>query len=239
MCSLKDAVCVVTGGSDGYGEGIARALCARGAKVFITARSGAKLSAVAASCGAVPIVADVTRPEDWDRVFAQIGGRIDVLVNNAGAAVRICEQSEATDEELAASVAVNLTQAMFGCARAARLMKAQRSGTIVNISSVCDRHAWPGFGAYSAAKAGLRQYSRVLFTELRPFNVRVTLLCPSWGRTNFSRASGREGLPEATLARAIQPKEIGDVVVGLCELPAHLCQDEVVLRPLVQEIIPM
>jgi len=243
--NLKSKVAVVTGGSKGYGAGIAAALKAEGADVWITGRDAAALSAAAQRLGVRGVVADVTLPADWDRVFAEVlaqSGRLDILVNNAGGGVKIAPMVEQTDEEIAQSVAVNLTGALFGCRRAAKIMAAQRSGLVINISSVCARYAWPGWGPYSAAKAGLNQFGHCLYTELRGAGVRVTTVTPSWGATEFLAAANVSGHPAEkpdVRREVIQPEEMGRLVVDVCRLPPHLVLPDVVVQPLVQRIEPM
>ena len=238
--NLKDKRAVVTGGGSGYGAGIAAALVAAGAKVWITGRDAAKIERTAADIGATPIAADVTRGEDWDRVFAAVG-EVDVLVNNAGAGVKIADVAEQSDAEIAESVSVNLTGAIMGAARAARVMRARGRGAIVNISSVCALHAWPGWSVYTAAKAGLLKFSHALHTELRPHGVKVTCVIPSWGRTDFNRAADISGAAEdAALAeKCIAPAELGAIVRGILEQPDHLTVPEVTVQPMVQDICPM
>ena len=237
---MKGKKAVVTGGGSGYGKGIAAALAAAGADVWITGRNRAKLEAAAQETGARAIVADVTSGADWDRVFAEVGA-VDLLVNNAGAGGRIVPVAEQDDADIAAVVAANLTGAMMGAARAARLMSARKTGMIVNISSVCAIHAWPGWSVYTAAKAGLLSFSRALHTELRPFGVRVVCVIPSWGQTDFNRAAGISGASEdpALAKDCISPSELGKVVADLVALPDHLTVPELVLQPMIQEIVPM
>jgi len=242
---LAGATAVVTGGSRGYGAGIAEALKQAGARVWITARGRDALEATAERLGVHAIPADVTRPEDWDRVFDEVlgtAGRLDILVNNAGAGVHIAPMTEQTDDEIATSIAVNLTGVLFGCRRAASIMRDQRSGTIVNISSVCALHAWPGFGPYSAAKAGLQMFGKCLYAELREFGVRVTTITPSWGATNFRQAAGVPpgpfDAPEFE-RKKIQPHELGRLVVEICSLPEHLVVLDLTIQPRIQKIEPL
>lgn len=241
MSDLKGKVAIVTGGSKGFGVGIAAMLKAAGAQVWITGRDEKALKAAAAKLGVHAIRADVTNGADWDRVMAEAtaGGRLDVLVNNAGLGVRIAPLAEQSDDEIAASIAVNLTGAMLGCRRAAAIMARQKSGTIVNISSVCAQHAWPGWSSYTAAKAGMIHFTRCLYTELRDSGVRVTSLIPSWGATEFAAAANLPAAPADIRAKSIQPEEIGKVIVDLCLLPSHLAMQELTLLPLVQEIVPL
>ncbi|NOY79912.1 MAG: SDR family oxidoreductase, partial [Kiritimatiellaeota bacterium] len=189
--------------------------------------------------------ADVTCPDHWDRLFEAVlarTDRLDILVNNAGAGIRIAPIVEQTDSDIQASIAVNLTGALFGCRRAAEVMRPQGRGIIVNISSVCAIHAWPGFGPYSAAKAGLNMFGHCLYTELREAGVRVTTITPSWGATEFRVAAGIAGGPTDTpeiRAKSMQPNELGDIVVQVCTLPAHLVLPDITVQPLVQKIEPM
>lgn len=239
---LTNKTAIVTGGSRGYGAGIAEVLNEKGCEVWITARDEDDLRRTAERIGVNYVVADVTRPEDWDRVFDTVledTGRLDVLINNAGAGVEIAPLAEQTDEQIRTSIDVNLTGAIFGCRRAAKVMAEQGSGTIINVSSVCEDQAWPGFGPYSAAKAGLAQLSNCLYTELREDGVRVTTLTPSWGATDFAEAAGLPEKDEETRQKCIQPRELGDIVAQICELPAHLEIQDLTLWPRVQEVVPL
>jgi NAD(P)-dependent dehydrogenase (short-subunit alcohol dehydrogenase family) len=189
--------------------------------------------------------ADVTRPKDWDRLFAtvlQARRRLDILVNNAGAGVKVAPLAEQTDASIIESIAVNLTGALFGCRRAAAVMQKQKDGVIINISSVCALYAWPGFAVYTAAKAGMNHFSHSLYNEMRPFGVRVTTLTPSWGATDFVKTAKIKGHPAGDpeiRKQCIQPIELGELVVQICTQPAHLAIPDVTLQPLVQEIVPM
>ncbi|MBM3878056.1 MAG: SDR family oxidoreductase [Verrucomicrobia bacterium] len=239
---LINQTALVTGGAKGYGAGIAQRLREAGARVWITGRDDAALHATAARLDVDWLKADVTSPTDWDRVVKTIlgvTGRLDVLVNNAGGGIKIAPVAEQTDESIAASIALNLLGPLYGFRRVAPVMQAQGGGIIINISSVCARHAWPGWGVYSAAKAGFDQFTKSLALELRPHGVRVTTLITSWGDTEFTTAAGLAPRDTATLAQCTKPTELGDHVVHIATLPAHLCLQETVLVPLVQEISPL
>jgi len=237
---IKDKIAVVTGGGSGYGKGIAAALVKCGAKVWITGRDAAKLERAAKEIGATAVVADVTRGADWDRVFAAAGD-VDILVNNAGAGGHIAPLAEQSDDEIAATITTNLTGTLLGCRRAAKLMGARGSGAIVNVSSVCALYAWPGWGVYTAAKAGLSKFSHALYAELRPQGVRVTCLTPSWGQTDFNRAAGIAGASEdpAQAAKCIAPEDLGTLVVQVLETPDHLAVPDLTIQPMIQAIEPM
>lgn len=237
MTNLTSTTVIVTGGSRGYGAGIAEAFVKAGARVWITGRSQDKLQETANRIGATPFVADVADGVAWDRLMAEViaqTGRLDVLINNAGEGVKIGPASEQSDEAIAQSLASNLTGAMLGCRRAAAIMQKQRSGLIVNIGSACSTHAWPGWSVYSTAKAGLLMFTRCLLTELRPHGVRVTSVLPSWGQTDFTEAAHLPPRDPAVLARCISPADLGQLLVQTAQLPAHLVAEEIKLWPMVQ-----
>lgn len=239
--NLENEKVVVTGGSSGFGIGIARALVERGARVWITGRDERRLAEAARITSAIPLRADVTSPGDWDRLFETVGDDIGVLVNNAGAAVRIAPVADQNDDDIASCLDVNLAGAIMGSARAARRMKERRSGAIVNVSSVCALHAWPGWAVYTAAKAGLSKFSHALYAEMREYGVRVFCLAPSWGATGFNRAAGISGASEdeALAGRCISPEDLGRLLVSLLEMPSHLAVPDITLQPMIQEIVPM
>ncbi len=239
---LHGQVALVTGGAKGFGAGIAEALRNAGARVWITGRDEAALRRTAAQLNIAWLRADVTVPADWDRILNVVtgeAGRLDILVNNAGGGVKIAATEEQTDESIAAVVALNFTSVAMGCRRVAPIMRKQGSGIIVNISSVAAHHAWPTWGVYGAAKAALNHFSKALYLELRPHGVRVTTVSPSWGATEFTDAADLGPRDAATLARCIKPSEIGRVVADHCALPAHLCIQETILWPMVQEVNPL
>ena len=238
--SLKDKIAIVTGGSRGYGAGIAEALATAGATVYITGRDRETLGTAAEKLSPLdirPFHGDVSNPADWDALFDHIDpthGRLDILVNNAGEGVKIGTLTEQTDDSISRSLSTNLTGAILGCRRAANLMVSQGSGLIINVGSVCAKHAWPGWSIYSAAKAGLLHFTRCLLTELRPSGVRVTSVIPSWGQTDFTPSTGLDQRPPEILEKCIAPIELGNLIVQLATAPTHLVTEEVTLWPMVQ-----
>jgi Short-chain alcohol dehydrogenase of unknown specificity len=236
-----NSVAIVTGGAKGFGAGIADALVASGYEVFITGRDEQALAGREGP-NVHPLVADATSPADWDRVFSTVlgrFGRLDVLVNNAGGGVRIADLENQTDEDITCAIALNLTSAIYGCRRAAPIMREQKSGIIINISSVCSRHSWPGWGVYGAAKAGLENFSRSLYLELRPHGVRVTTVVPSWGATGFNASAQIPDLDEEKRRKCIFPSDLGKLVADICALPKRLWLQELILWPVEQEVNPL
>jgi NADP-dependent 3-hydroxy acid dehydrogenase YdfG len=242
MALLTGKTAIVTGGYRGYGSGIAEKLKKNGAVVWITGRNEKDLEATGRRLGLHAMRADAASASDWDALVEKVideCGSIDILVNNAGGGVKIAPLDEQNDEDIETSIGINLTGAVMGCRRVVPFMKKQKSGTIVNVSSVCAKEAWPGWSIYSAAKAGMVQFSQCLYTELREYGVRVTSLIPSWGATNFLAAADLPGFDAETAEAAIQPGELGELVVTICALPPHLNIEELTLWPLVQKIEPL
>ena len=239
---LKDMVAIVTGAAGGYGKGIATVLRDCGAKVWITDINPDALEAAKSELGVNGMVANSASGEDWDKLFDKVmaeDGRVDILVNNAGGAFEIKPLDEQSDEGIALSVTVNLTGKILGCKRAAKVMKAQKSGTIINVSSVCARQAWPGWSTYSAAKGGVLDLSKCLYTELREYGVRVTTVMPSWGATKFTDNANLGPRDAETLSKCIKPTELGELMAYIASLPQHLEMQDVTLLPTVQQIEPL
>jgi len=243
METIKNKTAIVTGGSKGYGFGIAEALKEKGANVWITSRHEQELQEAAERLGVNHRRADVTIPEDWDRLVHEViesTGQIDILVNNAGGGIKKAPLVVQSDEEILQSIALNLTGVMLGCKRVIPFMKERKGGTIINVSSICEREAWAGWSVYSAAKIGLSQFSKCLYLEVQDFGIRVTNLVPSWGSTDFQKATA--DMPERdkeTEALVTKPRELGDLVVNICELPGHLQIHDLTIVPIVQKIIPL
>ena len=242
MTDLKNQTVIITGGSKGYGYGMAKVFANKGANVWITGRNSDTLIKASLELSVKFFVGDISSGKDWDDLFRTViqdTGKVDVLINNAGAGVRIGELSELMDSEIEEVISVNLLGTSFGCSRVAKIMKKQKSGTIINISSICPKQAWPGWSVYSGAKAGLAQWSNCLYTEMRPHGVKVTNVIPSWGKTEFNQSAGFDDFDESMKSQLTPVDELGDFIVNICELPSHLAVQEVTLLPLVQSIEPL
>lgn len=238
--NLNGKKAIVTGGNGGYGLGIAKALKDAGAKVWITGRNLEKLTLAAATIGVTPIRADASSSKDWDNLFQTVGD-VDILINNAGFGGKIAPVAEQSDEDIIQTINTNLTGVIMGCARAAKIMSQRKQGTIVNISSVCALYAWPAWSVYTAAKAGISKFSHGLYTELRPFGVRVCCVTPSWGQTSFNAAAHLKcALDDPSIReKCIAPEDLGRLVVSILETPDHLAIPDVTIQPMVQDISPM
>lgn len=239
---LKGKIALVTGGSEGYGKGIAKALKNEGCRVWIMGRNNEKLKDAASEINVNYFKGDITDTKDWDSILGKItaaGNGIDILINNAGRGIAIKPLVEQSDEEVEQSLKVNLLGHIFGIMRTARIMIKQRSGIIINISSVCAEHAWPAWSVYSAAKAGIEQLAKSLHNELRVHNVHITTVTPSWGATSFAAASNLPGMDKDIEKKMMKPLEMGELIVRICSMPDHLVLPKVRVQPMIQEINPM
>ena len=214
---LKNARALITGGSEGIGRGIAEALMAKGAAVALMARDAQKLNAAAEAMGALAIVGDVGLEADAvravDEAVSTLGG-LDILVNNAG----FGHFMSLMDMDLAKFEAVfrtNVTGAMLMAREAARHFIDQESGHIVNISSTSGLSGGKYSTAYSGSKFALRGMTDCWRAELRPHNVRVTLVNPSEVQTPFF---GKLGRTQELSDKKLRPQEIADAIVGALEI---------------------
>lgn len=180
----------ITGTSSGFGRAFAEHALARGHNVVATARRADALEALAARAAerVLSLVLDVTRPGDAQAAVAAAVarfGRIDVLINNAGYGV-VGAFEETPDSELRALMEANFFGAMNVTRAALPALRAQRSGAIVNISSLGGQLSFAGFSAYSATKFAIEGASEALAQELKPFGVKVLIAEPGQFRTNLA-----------------------------------------------------
>jgi 2-dehydro-3-deoxy-D-gluconate 5-dehydrogenase len=207
---LRDRVAVVTGGNGGIGLGMARGLAKAGASIAVAGRNAAKNAAAvkaleALGAKAIGIEADVLREascrELVDRA-AQHFGRLEILVNNAGIAIRKPPQAY-TAQEWHRVMDSNLTSA-FLCSHAAYPhMKRGGGGKIISIGSILSLMGAPFAVAYAASKGGIVQMTRALATAWAADNIQVNALLPGWIDTDLTVSARREvpGLNERVLAR--------------------------------------
>jgi len=217
---LKDRVALVTGGSRGIGLEIARSLVREGAKVAICARKQEGLDAAARELGGggnlFTVAAHLAKDSDVDAMFEAVMkkfGRVDVLINNVGMNLFTPSLAETEPAMWQKIIESNLTGTFLVSRKAAAIMKEQKGGKIVSISSIAGRKASPGMGIYGIAKAGIEMMTKVLASELALFNVQVNAVAPAMVRTDFSKPfwSNSEihdvvvkGIPMARIAEPIE-----------------------------------
>lgn len=193
---LEQRRILVTGANSGIGAAIARQLAASGARVAVNyivhpeATEAMLAELRSAGAGAIGVQADVSDATQVGAMFAELDrqwGGIDALVNNAGIDGAPAPAWEADPPGWERVLRINLHGA-FLCAREAlKRMVAQRSGVVLNMSSVHERIAWSGFSAYTASKAGLAMLTQTLAQEAAPFGVRVLALAPGAIRTPINQ----------------------------------------------------
>ncbi len=193
---IRGRTIVITGASSGIGAELARRLAARGARLVLGARREDRLAEVARACGAaggeaIFWRADVTVPRDVELLCGaavERFGRLDVLVNNAGAG-----HFDPTDalslERVRAQLEINFISAIHGVRAALPIMRAQGRGHLVFVSSVVQKRGIPFSAAYCASKAALGSYAESLRVELRGSGIDVTTILPGATATEFLAAS--------------------------------------------------
>lgn len=214
---LDMARALITGGGEGIGLGIAAALSAKGARVAVMGRDADKLNRAAEELGVLALQGDVSREEDVKRVvadFVAAFGGIDILVNNAGYGyfAPLPELDRAAFEAL---FATNVTGAMLMAREVAPHFIAQNGGHLMNISSTSGLSGGRNSTAYSGSKFALRGMTECWRAELRPHNVRVTLVNPSEVQTPFFAKVGHD---QVLSEKKLRPAEIADAIVGALEI---------------------
>ena len=185
----------ITGASSGFGRAFAEHAIARGHNVVATARQTATLQDIAAAAPdrVLALALDVTQAGEAqaaiDAAVARFG-RIDVLINNAGYGV-VGAFEETSETELRAIMETNFFGAMHVTRAALPILRAQKSGAIVNISSLGGQLSFAGFSAYSATKFAIEGISEALAQEMAPFGVKVLIVEPGQFRTNLAGAGMR------------------------------------------------
>ncbi len=196
LFSLEGKTAVITGGYRGIGLAVADVYAEAGADVILTARNLAGCREAAERIGrahgvkAVGKAVDVHDSRSVDRVMAEIGdefGRIDILVNSAGISGSERPVLRMTDEDLDDVMNVDFRGTFFASRAAARIMVRQKSGKIINISSILGKIAARNMAGYCASKAAVVQLTRVMALELVRDNIQVNVLCPGYFLTDFNK----------------------------------------------------
>ena len=198
---------IISAGAGGIGRVTAGRFLAEGARVFVCDVDREALAALEGHHPAlVAIYADVSDSAQvdafYDRVEAEAGG-VDVLVNNAGVSGPTKMVDDITDAEWAHTIGVNVDGLFFMARRAARVMKRQKAGVILNMSSVAGRLGMPLRSPYSTSKYAVRGLTDALAVELGEYNIRVNAILP--GLVNGPR--GRRVMEEQAQARGLSYKQ--------------------------------
>jgi 3-oxoacyl-[acyl-carrier protein] reductase len=238
---LADRVAIVTGGSRGIGKAVVSLLASCGTHVVVNylkdEAAATTVVNLAQSCGvkALAIRADVSKLNDAERLLQQTiehFGRIDFLICNAG----IWEGGpvESISEELwDKTLDINLKGTWLVCRAAVPIMKEQRSGRIVIVSSTAGQRGEANVSNYAASKGGQIAFTKSLAPELGPFGINVNCIAPGWVLTEmtedvFANTVERESILKATpLGRVATPEDIAGAIVFLCSEWANHITGEV------------
>ena len=220
---------MITGGSRGLGRAIAEALASAGASVAITARDPKNAEAVAEDLAkatngkVIGIGADVTRSDDVRTVVVKTVaafGRLDILVNNAGIIVRGPIET-LKEEDWDSVLDTNLKGPWLCCREVAPVMKGQKWGRVINVSSMLGEISLPGRTPYASSKGGLTMLTKTLALEWAPDGINVNALCPGPFATEINTPLLNDPNTNATMVSKIplgrwgDPAEIGPVAVFL------------------------
>jgi glucose 1-dehydrogenase len=221
---------LVTGGSSGIGQAIALALADSGARVGINCRNHPEAAEEVVKqiregrSEGLAVQADVSVPEAVARMFERVDeawGGIDILVNNAGIDGGRALGWEADPAAWRKVIEVNLFGAFYCSQQALKRMVPQKSGVILNITSVHELIAWSGYSAYTASKAGLGMMTQTLAQEAAPHGVRVLALGPGAIKTPINQSvwsdpsSLKDLLEKIPLNRVGEPEEVARMAVVL------------------------
>ena len=246
---MDGRIAVVAGASMGVGRATAIRLAEDGATVVLLARRKLLLDEVVEVIGpsAVPIVTDLTDSHDVRSAFDQIAaqfGRIDVLINSAGASrIRLIE--EASDEDIAVTVNTNIVAPIYTTRAAIPLLRAAGGGDIMNISSEITLDDMPMMTLYATSKNGLNGFTKAMGKELRREGIRVTLvILGAVGDTGIHENFGPGDLERAwplweadgyltrmSGTQLLAPATVADVLHDVITRPREVMMDVVHVRP--------
>ena len=200
---IQGKVAIITGASNGIGLAAARLFAQQGAKVALVARSTDKLSALATELpGSLAVTADMSNETDVQRMIKQVHkhyGRIDILVNNAGRGMHVPIE-HASLQDYRNIFELNVVGVLCAMQAVIPIMRQQRDGVIINISSGLSKRIVPGVGPYASTKYALNAITLTARQELAADNIRVGLMIPGLTGTDFGKNAIR--LPQATFDRA-------------------------------------
>lgn len=227
---------LVTGASSGIGAAIAVALAADGHEVIAAARRAERLEGLASrQPGIAPLALDVTDVDAMATTIEELGA-IDVLVNNAGAALGLGPAQEASLEDWLTMIQVNVTGLVVLTRLVLPSMVARRSGLVVNMGSVAGEFPYPGGNVYGATKAFVRQFTLNLRADLVGTGVRVTDIEPGMvGGTEFSTVRFHGDTAKAAEVyqgmQPLGPDDVAEVVRFIASLPPHVSINTISLMP--------
>jgi NADP-dependent 3-hydroxy acid dehydrogenase YdfG len=240
--NIAGKVVVITGASSGLGEATARLLSAQGASVALGARRADRLMSLAdeltAKGGkALVVTTDVTHRDEVKRLVdtaVQDFGRIDVMINNAG----LMQQSPLERlkiEEWDNMIDTNIKGVLYGIAAALPHMQRQKAGHFINVSSVAGHKVTPAGSVYSATKHAVRALSEGLRQEVKPYNIRTTIISPGAVATelpnHITDAESAANIQKFYKESAIPAESFAQAVAFAMSQPEGVDVNEILFRP--------
>jgi NADP-dependent 3-hydroxy acid dehydrogenase YdfG len=245
--NIEGKVVAITGASSGLGEATARLLSAQGASVVLGARRHDRIQSLAGDLTrnggkALAVTTDVAHCEQVKKFVdaaVKAYGRIDVMINNAGLMPQSMLERLKIDE-WDRMIDVNLKGVLYGIAAALPYMKEQKSGHIINVSSVAGHKVGPRFAVYAATKYAVRALSEGLRQEVKPYNIRTTVISPGAVATELPNGvtdpAAAERIRKFYADIAIPADSFARVVAFAMSQPEDVDINEILFRPTRQEL---
>jgi len=245
--NIEGKVVVITGASSGLGEASARLLSAQGASVVLGARREDRIKSLAdeltAGGGrALAVTTDVTHRDQVKKLVdaaVQACGRIDVMINNAGLMPQSLLEHLKIDE-WDRMIDVNIKGVLYGIAAALPYMQKQKAGHIINVSSVAGHRVGPGTAVYAATKYAVRALSEGLRQEVKPYNIRTTVISPGAVATELpdsvTNPDAAARIHKFYADLAIPADSFARAVAFAMSQPDDVDINEILFRPTRQEI---
>ena len=238
---------VITGASSGMGAAAARHLAGKGAAVVLGARRTDRIEALVAEITdaggkAIAVATDVTKREDLLRLVdaaVDTYGRVDVIINNAGV-MPLSPLERVKVDEWDQMIDVNLKGVLYGVAAALPHMIAQKSGHIINVSSVAGHKLFGGSAVYSATKFAVRALSEGLRQEMAPHNIRTTIISPGAVKTelldHISETDVQKANQDYVAEIGVPAETLARLVAFAINEPEDVGVNEILFRPTAQEL---
>jgi len=245
--NIEGKVVVITGASSGLGEATARLLSGEGAHVVLGARRADRLKSLTDELTgrggkAIAVTTDVTQRDQVKKLVntaVQAHGRIDVMINNAGLMPQAPLERLKIDE-WDRMIDINIKGVLYGIAAALPHMQRQKAGHFINVSSVAGHKVGPGFAVYAATKHAVRALSEGLRQEVKPYNIRTTVISPGAVATELPNGvtdpAAAERIRKFYAEVAIPAESFARTVAFAMSQPDDVDINEIVFRPTRQEI---